>query len=40
LNNECETVKLFSNESMEKHGQKYSFIYIGLISTSCRKTFN
>jgi len=31
LNNECETVKLFSKEYIEKHRQKYSFIHIRLV---------
>jgi hypothetical protein len=37
LNNEYEIVKLFSKESMEKHRQKYSFIYIGLVQVAVKQ---
>jgi hypothetical protein len=36
LNNEYETVKLFSKKSIEKHRQKYCFIHIGLVQVAVK----
>jgi hypothetical protein len=36
LNNEYETIKLFSKDSIEKHKEKYSFIHIRLVQVAVK----